>query len=75
MSGYVDRDRVNRLQTAIEFVENAQEYLRTLHDQLIGVDVDTRVAMDQAEERLAVAGTEVGHLLGDGSKALAGCRW
>ena len=72
---YTARDRTNRLQTAIEFVENAQEYLRVLHDQLIGVEVDTKVAVDQAEERLAVAETEVQHLLADGAKALAGCRW
>ena len=75
MTSYASRDRVNRLQTAIEGVEAAQTYLATLHAQLIQVDCDAKVQMEQVLDLLQVAQREMPMLLGDGVGPMSGVIW
>jgi len=75
LTSYASRDRINRLQTAIEGVEAAQAYLDRLHGQLIQVDCDAKVQMEQVLDLLQVAQREIPMLLGDGVGPMSGVIW
>ena len=72
---FTARDRINRLQTAMELAEHALEAVSCLQGVLQGVDVDSLAQVQQATLAVGEANLRVDTALQEAQNILSGIKW